>query len=66
MRVLNDSIILRERIKEDYGTKRFLNFDSVLNKHNEKSFQKKVSGNFSQDLNGTLRLLVSKYHGLLN
>ncbi len=42
MRVLNDSTILSERIKEDYGTKR------VLNKHNEKSFQKKVSGNFSQ------------------
>ena len=33
--VLNDSTILSERIKEDYETKRVLNFDSVLNEHNE-------------------------------
>ena len=32
--VLNDSTILSERIKEDYETKRVLNFDSVLNEHN--------------------------------
>jgi hypothetical protein len=33
--VLNDSTILSERIKEDYGTKRVLNFDSVLNEQTE-------------------------------
>ena len=32
---LNDSTILSERIKEDYETKRILNFESFLNEHNE-------------------------------
>jgi hypothetical protein len=35
MYVLNDSIIFSGRIKKDYGTKRVLNFDSVVNEHNE-------------------------------
>ena len=33
--VLNDSIILSERLKEDYETKRVLNFVSVLNQQIE-------------------------------
>ena len=33
--VLNDSTILSERIKEDYETKRVLNFESVKNEHHE-------------------------------
>jgi hypothetical protein len=33
--VLNGSNILNRRLNDDCGNKRVLNFDSVLNKHNE-------------------------------